>query len=229
MDSIQINENPPIEFVENLITQMNLEQKIAQLEGCLFFESQLDHLLGNFPDGVGAFTTLGGATTVTGNADLMDKIQDRIMATNELHIPALPHCEALTGMVSAGATSFPSAIGLGSTWNPETVEKMADIIREQMLVVGIRQALSPVMDVCRDPRWGRLGETYGEDPTLNAAMSVAFTKGLQGKDLKDGVIVTGKHFLGYGQSEGGLNQSFQSNPSPGIARGLRQTLSGCHN
>ncbi len=218
MSTIRTGDHTTTDAVETLLAQMTLEQKIAQLEGCLFFESQLDRLLGNFPDGIGAFTTLGGAPTIVGSADLIDKLQDRLMATNALRIPALPHCEALTGMVAAGATSFPSAIGLGSTWNPDTVEKMADIIREQMLAVGIRQALSPVMDVCRDPRWGRLGETYGEDPTLSAAMSVAFTKGLQGQDLKDGVIVTGKHFLGYGLSEGGLNQA--SNPIP--ARELRE-------
>ena len=212
MDAPKVSENTIVEFVENLISQMTLEQKIAQLEGMLFFENMLDRMLENFPDGIGALTTLGGAPTVAGNADFMDTLQNRIMALNELHIPALSHCEALTGMVSVGATSFPSAIGLGSTWNPETVEKMAHIIREQMLAVGVRQALSPVMDVCRDPRWGRLGETYGEDPTLSAAMSVAFTKGLQGKDLKEGVIVTGKHFLGYGLSEGGLNQA--SSPIP---------------
>jgi beta-glucosidase len=87
---------------------------------------------------------------------------------------------------------------------------MARIIRRQMVSVGYRQALSPVMDVARDPRWGRVGETYGEDPALNAAMSVAFTRGLQGEDLKTGAVVTGKHFLGYGVSEGGLNMA--SNP-----------------
>lgn len=89
---------------------------------------------------------------------------------------------------------------------------MADLIRQQMVSVGVRQALSPVMDVARDPRWGRTGETYGEDPTLCAAMSVAFTKGLQSEDLKDGAIATGKHFLGYGTGEGGLNMAV--NPIP---------------
>lgn len=212
MSTNKNEESSIAERVENLISQMAIEQKIAQLQGILLFENLVDRFLGNFPEGIGAITTLGGTSTITGNADLMDKLQNQIMAKNDLHIPALSHSEALTGLVSIGATSFPSAIGLGSTWNPDTVEQMADIIREQMLAVGVRQALSPVMDVARDPRWGRLGETYGEDPTLCAAISVAFTKGLQGKDLKEGVIVTGKHFLGYGMSEGGLNQA--SSPIP---------------
>jgi beta-glucosidase len=212
MDAIKVNANSSIETFDNLIAHMTLEQKIAQLQCCLVFEKGLDKLLGNFPNGVGAISALGGASTPQGNADFMDKVQSLIMEKNDLHIPALSHAEALTGLVSIGATSFPSAIGLGATWDPEAVEKMADIIREQMLAIGVRQALSPVMDVARDPRWGRIGETYGEDPTLCAAMSVAFTRGLQGKNLKDGVIVTGKHFLGYAFSEGGLNQS--SNPIP---------------
>jgi hypothetical protein len=96
--------------------------------------------------------------------------------------------------------------------SPETVQKMADIIRRQMLAIGCRQALSPVMDVCRDPRWGRIGETYGEDPTLCAAMSVAFTRGLQGENLAGGVAAADKHFLAYGCSDGGLNMA--TNPVP---------------
>ena len=178
MDSIKASANPTIEQIENLISQMNLEQKIAQLQCCLIIEKVMDKLLGNFPNGVGEITALGGASIPQGNAELMDKVQNLIMEKNDFHIPALSHAEALTGLVSIGATSFPSAIGLGATWDPEAIEKMADIIREQMLAIGIRQALSPVMDVARDPRWGRIGETYGEDPTLCAAMSVAFTKGL---------------------------------------------------
>ena len=82
---------------------------------------------------------------------------------------------------------------------------MADAIRLQMRSVGAHQGLSPVLDVCRDPRWGRCEETYGEDPALVAAMGNAFIDGLQGVDLVDGVVATAKHFVGYGASEGGLN------------------------
>ena len=103
------------------------------------------------------------------------------------------------------ATIFPQAIGVASTFRPDHNRKMADAIRLQMRSVGAHQGLSPVLDVCRDPRWGRCEETYGEDPALVAAMGNAFIDGLQGVDLVDGVVATAKHFVGYGASEGGLN------------------------
>jgi beta-glucosidase len=84
---------------------------------------------------------------------------------------------------------------------------MADIMRRQMRATGMLHALAPVMDVARDARWGRVTETYGEDPYLVSAMSVAFTRGMQGKDLRDGVIVCAKHFLGYSVTEGGQNMA----------------------
>lgn len=207
------------ERVEDLMSKMTLEQKIAQLQ-CSMVMGDVEANLANFPDGIGEITGFGGTPSVESNADFADKAQAVIIAKNDLGIPVLLHCESLTGMNAAGATIFPSAIGLGATWNPVTVERMTDIIREQMLSVGVRQALSPVMDVARDPRWGRVGETYGEDPTLCAAMSVAFTKGLQGKDLKDGAVATAKHFLGYGFADGGLNMA--SNPIP--PRELREVF-----
>jgi hypothetical protein len=84
---------------------------------------------------------------------------------------------------------------------------MTDLTRRQMRAVGIHQALSPVLDVARDPRWGRVHETYGENPILCAAFGVAFVEGIQGDDLSEGVIATGTHFLGYGLSEGAINQA----------------------
>ena len=84
---------------------------------------------------------------------------------------------------------------------------MAGFIREELLAVGARQALAPVLDIARDPRWGRLEETYGEDPYLAGRLGVAFVRGLQGSDLGRGVIATAKHFLGYGLPEGGMNHA----------------------
>ena len=199
------------ERVEDLLSLMTLEQKIAQMQCTMLAANPLEEVK-IFPEGLGEATIFGGGRSVEGNTDLANKVQEEMLAKNDLGIPTLLHSEALNGLNSVGATIFPSAIGLGATWNPETVEKMTDIIRKQMVAIGVRHALSPVMDVCRDPRWGRIGETYGEDPTLCAAMSVAFTKGLQGDDLKAGVVATGKHFLGYGFGEGGLNMS--TNPIP---------------
>jgi beta-glucosidase len=103
------------------------------------------------------------------------------------------------------ATIFPQAIGVASTWQPELMTALADAVRVQMRAIGAHQGLSPVLDVCRDPRWGRTEETFGEDPYLVARMGVAFVRGLQGDDLATGVVATAKHFVGYGASEGGLN------------------------
>jgi beta-glucosidase len=209
------------ERVEDLLSRMTLEQKVAQLQ-CIMLAGQgegfIENILEKFPDGLGNATSFNGQGTVEGNVELAKKTQDTVIARNKLGIPVLLHCESLTGACVTGATIFPSAIGLGATWNPETVEKMADLTRKQMLAVGIRQALSPVMDVARDPRWGRVGETYGEDPTLCASMSVAFTKGLQTDDLKNGAVATAKHFLGYSFGEGGLNMA----PNPIPQRELRE-------
>jgi beta-glucosidase len=108
---------------------------------------------------------------------------------------------------------FPTSIGLAATWSPELVQEMADVIRKQMIRVGVRQALSPNMDVALDPRWGRVHETYGEDPYLVAAFSVAYTRGLQGADLRTGAIATAKHFVGYGLPTGGMNlSSYEGGP-----------------
>ena len=113
----------------------------------------------------------------------------------------------MSGVVAPHFTAFPTSIGLAATWDPAATEEMADIIRRQMRAVGLLQALAPVMDVARDARWGRVSETYGEDPYLVSAMSVAYTRGLQGKDLTKGVLATAKHFLGYAVTEGGQNMA----------------------
>ena len=89
---------------------------------------------------------------------------------------------------------------------------MGEVIRKQMKVLGVSQAFAPVLDVARDLRWGRVGETYGENPTLTASMGVAYVKGIQGDDLKDGVVATTKHFLGYAMSQGGLNMASTNIP-----------------
>jgi beta-xylosidase len=124
-----------------------------------------------------------------------------------MKIPAIFHNEAMSGVVAPHFTAFPTPIALAATWDPTAVEEMADIIRRQMRAVGLLQALAPVMDVARDARWGRVSETYGEDSYLVSAMSVAYTRGLQGKDLSQGVLATAKHFLGYAVTEGGQNMA----------------------
>ena len=87
------------------------------------------------------------------------------------------------------------------------IGEMATVIRKQMMAAGIRQGLSPVLDISRDPRWGRVEETCGEDPYLTAKLGIAYVKALQGSDIRHGVVSTLKHFIGYGKSEGGLNHA----------------------
>jgi beta-glucosidase-like glycosyl hydrolase len=140
-------------------------------------------------------------------ARIVGRLQHLSVTRTRLGIPLLLHAEALNGYMTGGHTVFPTPIGLAATWSPQLIEEMAEIIRAQMRRVGVRQALSPNMDVCLDPRWGRVHESYGEDPYLCAAMSVAYTRGLQGSDLTEGVIATGKHFVGYGFPQGGINLS----------------------
>lgn len=201
---------------EEIISSLTQEQKLAQLNG-MFCGAQVPvAILHRFENGLGEIAAMPGTNHKEENLAAAQAEQDAIMS--HCGIPAIRHNEAVTGLMDADSTIFPSAIGLGASWDTDIVRDMADLIRKQMVSVGVRQALSPVMDVARDPRWGRTGETYGEDPTLCAAMSVAFTKGLQSDDLEDGVIATGKHFLGYGTSEGGLNMAV--NPIP--ARELRE-------
>lgn len=205
-----MDKNKIKERAQEMLSQMTMEQKLAQIVG-MFGGGQIPpEILHRFPNGLGAVAFIPGTDGKEANYERAEKEKEILM--NSCGIPAIRHNEALTGQMTADSTVFPSAIGLGATWNPETVRQMADLIRMQMVAEGTRQALSPVMDVARDPRWGRVGETYGEDPTLCAAMSVAFTKGLQSDDLKEGVLATGKHFLGYAFGEGGLNMA--ANPIP---------------
>ncbi len=107
--------------------------------------------------------------------------------------------------MAPGCSIFPQPIGLASSFDPGLAQKMTTAIRKQMLAIGSRQGLAPVLDVARDPRWGRIEETFGEDPTLVSQFGMAYIRGLQGENLKDGVMATGKHFVGHSFSQGGLN------------------------
>ena len=104
-----------------------------------------------------------------------------------------------------GGTIYPQMLGLASTFQPELAETMTKAIRKQLLAIGARQGLAPVLDISRDPRWGRVEETFGEDPTLVSHFGMAYIKGLQSDNLANGVIATGKHFIGHSLSQGGLN------------------------
>lgn len=194
----------PQERAKELLAKMSIEQKFAQLQCSMNFKD----IGKSFPHGIGQVSIVAcGAQTAEELASAIAIAQMEVISNNEFGIPAIFHAEALAGGVFPGATVYQSGIGQAATWDPECVKEMADIARKQLCAVGIRQALAPVMDISRDPRWGRMGETYGEDPALASAMGVAFTKGMQGEDLTGGVVATAKHFLGYGYPEGGMNMA----------------------
>jgi beta-glucosidase len=118
------------------------------------------------------------------------------------------HEEALHGYVARGATSFPQAIALASTWDPELVTRVFSVAAREARARGATLVLAPVVDVARDPRWGRIEETYGEDPYLTTQMGLAAVRGFQGPTLPlptDKVLVTLKHFTGHGWPENGTN------------------------
>ncbi|HVO70068.1 MAG TPA: glycoside hydrolase family 3 N-terminal domain-containing protein [Aggregatilineaceae bacterium] len=192
---------------------MTLEEKIAQLGSCWVYElldgmafapEKAQKLLHN---GLGQITRIGGASSLrpAESAALANEVQKFLIENTRLGIPAVVHEECCSGYMAHSATCFPQIIGTASTWEPDLVEQMAGIISAQMRAVGAHQGLSPVLDVARDARWGRVEETFGEDPYLVAALGSAYVRGLQQGDLTRGVMATGKHFLGYSVSEGGLN------------------------
>jgi beta-glucosidase len=201
------------ERVDDLLSRMTLEEKAAQLGSAWIFELadgatfSRDRAEPHVQHGIGQVTRLCGASSLEAEAAarLANEIQGHLVEATRLGIPAIVHEEICSGLMAHGSTVFPQAIGIAATWEPELAQELADSIRLQMRAVGVHQGLSPVLDVCRDPRWGRTEETFGEDPYLVARMGLAFVRGLQGEDLHEGVVATAKHFIGYGASEGGMN------------------------
>ncbi len=206
----------PIEArVEDLLGRMTLDEKVAQLacawstqlvENDAFSERRAERHLTN---GIGEVTRIGASTGLRpqGSAAFANEIQRYCVERTRLGIPAIVHEESTAGLCARDATQFPQAIGLAATWNPALIEAMGDVIRRQMVAVGARHTLAPVLDIARDPRWGRVEETYGESAYLAGRIGVAYVRGVQSADPRQGVACTGKHFLGYGLSEGGMNHA----------------------
>jgi beta-glucosidase len=153
--------------------------------------------------GLGHLTRVYGSAPVTaaeGAAELVRQ-QRTVLANSRLGIPALVHEECLTGFTAFRATVYPAAIAWGATFDADLVERMAAAIGRDMAALGIHQGLSPVLDVVRDYRWGRVEETIGEDPHLVATLGTAYVRGLQSA----GVLATLKHFAGYSASRAARN------------------------
>ncbi len=203
---------PVADRVADLMARMTTIEKAAQLGSAWVFQLAAGTALtagapALLEHGLGQVTRVSGASNVTSAdaATVANEIQRYLVEETRLGIPTIVHEEVCAGLMARGATVFPQPIGLASTWDPSLVERMATIVRTEMRAIGAHQGLSPVLDVCRDPRWGRIEETFGEDPHLVAMMGNAFVRGLQGESLGDGVVATAKHLVGYGASQGGLN------------------------
>ncbi|HET6480720.1 MAG TPA: glycoside hydrolase family 3 N-terminal domain-containing protein [Actinoplanes sp.] len=219
---------PVADRVDALLSEMTLEEKIGQLGSRwvgndMQDEEQLDTeetlnvapmqdvfaASGTIPLGAASRNGLGHLTRVYGSYPLTPaegsaevvRQQHIVLANSRLGIPAIVHEECLTGFTTFGATVYPAAIAWGATFDPELVERMAAAIGRDMAAVGVHQGLSPVLDVVRDYRWGRVEETIGEDPYLVALLGAGYVRGLQSA----GVIATLKHFAGYSASRGARN------------------------
>ncbi|PJF35184.1 MAG: beta-glucosidase [Candidatus Thermofonsia Clade 1 bacterium] len=200
--------------VNALLAEMSMPEKVAQLQS-VWVNALIDAERRFAPEraaaplqhGIGQIARVGGASILppVQSAELANAIQGYLKYHTRLGIPALVHEESCAGYLARGATTFPQPIGLAATWQPELIEAMARLIRQQMRAVGAHHALAPVLDVARDARWGRIEETFGEDPYLISQMGIAYVRGLQGDDLREGIAATLKHFLGYSASEGGMN------------------------
>lgn len=201
--------------VAHLLDEMTVEEKVAQLQGVWTSELldmdtkvfNLEKTQQRIPHGTGHITRLGAVSMLppTQTAALANQIQRFLVERTRLAIPGIVHEESCAGYLAKDAMTYPQAIGLAATWEPELIEDMAKAMRYEMRAVGAHHTLAPVLDVARDPRWGRVEETFGEDPFLISAMGMAYVRGFQGDDWTTGILTTAKHFLGYGFSEGGLN------------------------
>jgi beta-glucosidase len=154
-------------------------------------------------EGLGHLTRVWGSYPQTVQQGIAEVIRQHevVLKDSRLGVPALVHEECLTGFTTYGATVYPASIAWGATFDPDLVERMAAAIGRDMAAVGVHQGLSPVLDVVRDYRWGRVEETIGEDPCLVGVLGSAYVRGLQSA----GVLATLKHFAGYSASRAGRN------------------------
>ncbi|MFF0722372.1 beta-glucosidase [Verrucosispora sp. NA02020] len=201
--------------VRELLGRMTIEEKVAQLVG--FWEKEdgetVAPLQGEFADvgkletfsrhGLGHLTRAYGTRPVDAEAraSWLWKFQSDLVTGTRLGIPAIVHEECLTGLSAWKAATYPTPLAWGAACDPELVTEMAEAIGASMRALGIHQGLSPVLDVIRDPRWGRVDECIAEDPYLVGTLGTSYVRGLQAQ----GVLATLKHFAGYSASRAGRN------------------------
>jgi beta-xylosidase len=210
---------PAADRVADLLARMTLPEKIAQLGSVWMgashdgdavapmqdeFFSQDQPPFGELiKNGIGQLTRVFGTRPVQPEAGLraLAGLQAQIVAASRFGIPAVVHEECLTGFAAWSATVFPTPLAWGASFDPALITDMARAVGGSMRAVGVQQGLAPVLDVTRDPRWGRTEETIGEDPYLVGVIGTAYVSGLQAT----GVHATLKHFAGYSASRGGRN------------------------
>ena len=209
---------PVDQRVADLLGRMTLEEKVAQISMLNMETNNLpaerisldENVRKQLQDGVGALGRPGLRSSARETAAWINAFQKHLRENTRLGIPAFFVDEALHGLMAFGATMFPQAIGLASTWDPQLVQRIFGVAAKEMRVRGENYALTPVLDLAREPRWGRTEETYGEDPYLGSRMGVAAVRGLQGVHCglpidDEHVLATAKHFAVHGQPESGAN------------------------
>jgi beta-xylosidase len=215
---------PVEQRIADLMSRMTLEEKVAQMESVWenrqFFTDPQALLVdekGNFlperaavllKNGLGEFSRPGEGHGPRASAELTNAIQKWVKENTRLGIPVLFHDECLHGHVAPKATSYPQAIALASTWDTDLVTEVFTATAAEARAAGAHHCLAPVLDLARDPRWGRTEETYGEDPYLVSKIGLAAIHGFQGTGPtidKSHVMATAKHFAVHGQPEGGTN------------------------
>lgn len=210
--------------VKDLLKRMTLEEKVAQMESTWqnhgqdvgannFFvdeKGQLDEAKARqiLKNGLGQISRPSEGRGPAEMAEFTNRLQHIAIENSRLGIPLMFHEECLHGFVAQGATSYPQAIGLAATWDDTLLRRIFNAVALEARSRGAHECLMPVVDLARDPRWGRTEETYGEDPYLASRMGIAAVRGLQGDEPEvDGshVFATLKHFAVHSQPQAGTN------------------------
>ena len=210
MEKYQDSMLSPKERAEDLLDKLSLEEKMAQIRG-VWQSGGPDDDTENWirGRGIGQISALPLQMEETEREEAIQwlhRLQERIMAESPHGIPAVFHMEGVNGAYFHGASNYPTGVSRGASFDPALEEEIGQNVAKIELAAGITQILAPVLDVARDPRMGRCGEAYGEDPSLGAAMGAAYTRGIQQAEEEGRrASATAKHFVGFHSSRGGIH------------------------
>ncbi len=209
---------PARERAKLLLAELSLDEKMAQLS-CVFpfgeKAADYDWIAGQVPFGIGQVSTLEmrRLKTLDDCAAWQKRVQEIVMANSPHHIPAIFHMEGLCGAFLQDSTSFPSGLARGAGWDPSLEEEIARTVSRQEAACGMTHIFAPVLDVNRDARMGRQGESYGEDPTLAGALGAAYVCGVQNTEAAGRRPESvAKHFLAFHNSQGGIHGTHSDTP-----------------